>query len=324
MKNIDVHSHMLPTESISELSGEILPMGDGNLYNIKVNGKSVQPMTKGFFDLIARNEELAKMEVDAQIISPTHHLYFYSSSLEVAERTSKIQNNGISKVCRKDPDRFFGNATLPLQDSKAAVREMERAYSDLGMKGIEIGTNIGGKNLDDESLYPVYEKAQELEMPIFVHPNDFLGPERLAKYYMGIVVGTIAETTIAVTSLLFGGVYNKFPKLRMIFCHGGGAIPFQIGRLKRALSIRNELKGANVDIDRSLRTNVFFDTVVFDISSLNFLVNNTGADNVLLGTDYPFNMGNWNSVKQVEMDPNISDSFKNQILFENAKKLYKL
>jgi len=143
MKNIDVHSHMLPTESIHELSGEILPMGDGNLYNIKVNGKSVQPMTKGFFDLNARNEELAKMEVDAQIISPTHHLYFYSSSLEIAQKTSRIQNNGISKVCRKEPDRFFGNATLPLQDSKAAVMEMERAYSDLGMKGIEIGTNIG-------------------------------------------------------------------------------------------------------------------------------------------------------------------------------------
>ncbi|MEM3191293.1 MAG: amidohydrolase family protein [Candidatus Parvarchaeota archaeon] len=323
MKNIDVHSHMLPAESIRELSGEILSIGK-DLYNIKVNGKSIKPMTKGFFDIDARKKELSEMGVDGQIISPTHHLFFYSTKLDIVERTSRIQNNRISEVCKKEPDRFFGNATLPMQDPKAAVSEMERAYSELEMKGIEIGTNIGGKNLDDQSLYPVYERAQELEMPIFVHPNDFLAPERLEKYYMGIVVGTLAETTIAVTSVLFGGVFSTFPKLKMIFCHGGGALPYQVGRLKQAVSIRDELKGANVDIDKSLKTNVFFDTVVFDDPSLAFLVERTGSENVLLGTDYPFNMGNWKSAKQVEKNHSISDSARKQILVENAKKLYKL
>lgn len=322
MKNIDVHTHMLPESSIKELSGEILPIGTGNLYNIKVLGKSVAPMPKGFFNLEARKSEMAGMGVDAQVVSPTHHLFQYTASGEEALRSAMSQNNGISDVCKSEPDRFLGNATLPMQDSALAVRELERAYSDLGMKGIEIGTNIAGKNLDDESLYPVYEKAQELGMPIFVHPNDFFGKERLSKYYMGIVVGTLAETTVAVTSVLFGGVFRKFPKLKMIFCHGGGAIPYQVGRLKHAVSIRDELKGANVDVDADIK-NVFFDTVVFDNESLEYLVGKTGVDNVVLGTDYPFNMGNWNSAKDLEKHPSIPASKKEQIFLGNARKLYR-
>lgn len=323
MKNIDVHSHMLPETSIKELSGTIEPIGKGNLYKINALGKTVAPMTKGFFDLEARKNEIAEMDVDGQIISPTHHLYMYSADAKSAIRSAQIQNNGISEVCRKEPDRFFGNATLPLQDTKAAVAEIDRAYSELGMKGIEIGTNIAGKNLDHESLFPIYEKVSELGMPIFVHPNDFLGADRLSKYYMGIVVGTLAETTVAVTSMIFGGIFNKFPKLKMVFCHGGGAIPYQSGRLKRAVSIRDELSGSNVDVDRSLK-NIYFDTVVFDDESLKFLVEKTGKDNVLLGTDYPFNMGNWNSAKALASHSGIDDASKNKIFIDNTRNLYKL
>ncbi len=323
MKNIDVHSHMLPEESIKELSGEINPIGNGGLYKINALGKTVAPMTKGFFDLDARKKEIAEMGVDGQIISPTHHLFMYAADAETAIKSAKVQNNGISNVIRQEPDRFFGNATLPLQDSKASVAEVERAYSELGMKGIEIGTNIAGRNLDDESLYPVYEKASDLGMPIFVHPNDFLGGERLKKYYMGIVVGTLAETTVAVTSMIFGGVFNQFPNLKMVFCHGGGAIPYQSGRLKHAVNIRDELKGSNVDVDRSLK-NIYFDTVVFDDEALQFLIEKTGADNVLLGTDYPFNMGNWDSQKALSAHKGVNDAVKNQIFTENTKKLYNL
>lgn len=321
MKNIDVHSHMLPEASIKELSGEINPIANGTLYKINVLGKTVAPMTKGFFDLGARKNEIAEMGVDGQIISPTHHLFLYASDAKTAIRSAQVQNNGISNIIKQEPDRFLGNATLPLQDSAAAVTELERAYSDLGMKGIEIGSNIAGKNLDHESLYPVYEKAQELEMPIFVHPNDFLGGDRLSKYYMGIVVGTLAETTIAVTSMIFGGVFNKFPNLKMVFCHGGGAIPFQSGRLKHAVSIRDELKDSNVDVEKSLK-NIYFDTVVFDDEALQFLVEKTGADNILLGTDYPFNMGNWNSAKALGAHSGVSEEVKNQIFLGNSKKLY--
>ena len=323
MKNIDVHSHMLPTESIDELGGKIEPVDQGNLYNIKVIGKSVTPVTKGFYDIRERKIEIARFGIESQIVSPTHHLFMYGEDIKKAQRSSRIQNEGIAKICKANPDTFYGNATLPLQDSKISLEELEHAYSKLEMKGVEIGTNIAGKNLDDESLFPAYERLQELNMPVFVHPNDFLGRERLEKYYMGIVVGTLAETTVAVSSILFGGIMGKFPRLKMIFCHGGGAIPYQIGRLKHAIGTRNEFSKSTPDIDKSMK-NIYFDTVVFSTSSLSFLVKENGAENVVLGTDYPFNMGNWDSFNDLEKTKEISRREKDLIEFNNVKKLYRL
>ncbi|OWP56851.1 MAG: hypothetical protein B2I17_03575 [Thermoplasmatales archaeon B_DKE] len=323
MKNIDVHSHILPTESINELGGKIEPIEGGGLYNIKVLGKSISPMPKGFFDVRERKIEISRYGIDSQIVSPTHHLFMYGEDLKKAQRSSRVQNEGIARVCKENPDTFFGNATLPLQDSSASIEELEYAHSKLEMRGIEIGTNIGGKNLDNESLFPFYQKAQDLNMPIFVHPNDFMGKERLEKYYMGIVVGTIAETTVAVTSILFGRLMEEFPHLKMIFCHGGGAIPFQIGRLRHAIGTRNELNKSTLNVDESMR-NIYFDTVVFSPSSLNFLVKETGSENVVLGTDYPFNMGNWNSFNDIEKADFMTRGEKDSIELRNAMKLYKL
>ncbi|AKA48322.1 hypothetical protein IX51_03575 [uncultured archaeon] len=323
MKNIDIHSHMLHSSSIEQLGGEINQIENSPLYAINVLGKKVAPMPKGFFDTDARISEIAEMGIEGQIISPTHHLFMYDKDASSAAKSARIQNEGISRVCSEHSGRFAGNATLPMQDAKHALDELEYAYSKLEMKGIEIGTNINGRNLDDESLFPVYERAQELGMPIFVHPNDFMAKERLSKYYMGIVVGTLAETTVAVSSLLLGNVFGKFQKLKMVFCHGGGAIPYQIGRLQHAVDIREELKDANVDISKGIR-NILFDSVVFTPEALDFLIKETGEDNVVLGTDYPFNMGNWNSAKDLQNLSTISETTRNKVMLENTKKLYGL
>ena len=291
---IDVHSHFLPSETIKEFSGSVEKTQDVKSFKITIGGKVISPMPRGFFDINDRIKEIRGLGIDRQILSPTHHIFNYSSSSEIAERISRSQNDGLSAVCRNNPQLFSGNATLPMQDSRAAIIELDRSYSKLEMDGVEIGTNIAGKNLDHESLYPVYERIEELKLPIFVHPNDFLGPERLSKYYMGIVVGTIAETTIAVASLLLGGVFKKFPGLKFIFCHGGGAIPYQISRIRHALTTRDEIKGS-VPFDDSDLKNLYFDSVLFDKDSMKFLVDTWGVDNVVFGTDYPFNMGNWRS-----------------------------
>jgi aminocarboxymuconate-semialdehyde decarboxylase len=291
---IDVHSHYLPSETIREFSGTIEKTQIENNFKITMGGKVISPMPRGFFDAQSRIQEVKELGIDRQILSPTHHVFNYSSSSEIAAKISRSQNDGLSAVCRDNRQLFSGNATLPMQDSRAAITELDRSYSKLEIEGVEIGTNIAGKNLDNESLCPVDERIQELKLPIFVHPNDFLGPERLSKYYMGIVVGTIAETTIAVTSLLLGGVFKKFPGLKFIFCHGGGAIPYQISRIRHALSTRDEIKGSVPFDDNDLK-NLFFDSVLFDRESMKFLIETWGADNVVFGTDYPFNMGNWKS-----------------------------
>lgn len=323
MKNLDVHSHMLPENAIHQLSGETSPMDGENLYIINVAGQTIGPVTEGFFKLESRINEIDGLGIDSQIISPTFHLFLYREKTEVAERVARIQNDTIAEVCRSGSGRFFGNITLPLQNEKSALQELERAHSRLEMKGIEIGTNMCGHNLDDEVLFPIYERAQELGMPIFVHPNDFMARERLQKHLLEVVAGTLSETTVAVSSVLLGGVIEKFPHLKMIFCHGGGAIPYQIGRLKYALKILNQIKGSSINIDRELK-NIYFDTVMFGPESLEFLINRNGKENTVLGTDYPFNVANWNSVRDLKALTSINESDKNLIAVENARGLFNL
>ena len=318
MKSVDLHSHFLPEDTIKEFEGTIKGPSGSNEYRIEVMGKIMAQMPEGFFRVGPRIREMESLNIDHQVISPTHHLFMYSAESEKAHKIAISQNNGIARICREHPDRFTGNATLPMQDSNLAVREMERTHSELELSGIEIGTNIAGANLDSDKLYPVYERAQDLGMPIFVHPNDFLGPERLSRYYMGIVVGTIAETTIAVTSLLFGGVMKKFPKLDFIFCHGGGAVPYQIGRIKHALDVREEMKGEAPFTGSDLK-HIYFDSVLFDGKSMELLVDTWGADNVVFGTDYPFNMGNWWSSKILPASPS---GMREKILNSNFRRLY--
>ncbi|MEM0158159.1 MAG: amidohydrolase family protein [Thermoplasmataceae archaeon] len=321
MENLDVHSHILPNNAIKDLSGEIADL-NGGLYDIRVFGKSIAPMTKGFFDLPARSRELADLGIEGQVLSPTHHLFFYDD-LEKSLKACRIQNESISRVVKESNGRYIGNATLPMQSPKDALTELDYAYSKLELNGIEIGTNINGLNLDDESLFPIYEKAQELKMPIFVHPNDFMGGKRLQKYYMGIVVGTLAETTVAVTSMVFGGVFRVFPQLNMIFCHGGGAIPYQIGRLMHAARTRKEIQGMETDIHALMKT-IHFDTVVFREDALLTLLRERGVNNVVFGTDYPFNMGQWDSAKMIKNASGIEPGARRKILAENAKRLYGL
>lgn len=318
MKNIDVHSHYLPESVIKELNGTVSEGKSEGLYRIEVLKKVIAPMPEGFFRHASRIREMNGLGIDHQVLSPTHHLFSYDLPSDQALRVCVLQNNGISEVCRNDPDHFSGNATLPLQDPEMSVGEIRRVSSDLEMSGVEFGTNIAGRNLDDESLYPVYEELQAQGMPIFVHPNDFMGRERLSRYYMGIVVGTIAETTVAVTSLIMGGVLKKFPKLRFIFCHGGGAIPYQISRIKQGMEVREENAGS-MSFDRELLSHVLFDTVLFDGKAMNLLLDSWGRENVVFGTDYPFNMGNWESHKLLASS--VSGNI-DMILKGNAERLY--
>lgn len=319
MKNIDVHSHYLPESTIKEFGGTVSGERSDGLYRIEVLKKVIAPMPEGFFRQVPRIREMADLGIDHQILSPTHHLFSYDLPAEKALKICVSQNNGIAEVCRNDPIHFSGNATLPLQDSKQTLGEIQRISSDLELSGVEFGTNIAGRNLDDEELFPVYEELQSQGLPIFVHPNDFMGKERLSRYYMGIVVGTIAETTVAVTSLIMGGILKKFHKLRFIFCHGGGAIPYQISRIKQGIEVREENAG-NASFDSETLSHVLFDTVLFDSKAMNLLIDSWGRENVVFGTDYPFNMGNWKSHNLLASS--VSGNI-DMILKGNAERLYR-
>jgi len=312
-KPMDVHSHMVPVDLLKELGSEVSEAN--GLFTIKTAGRVIGPVTRGFFEVDSRKRENMSLGIGVQVLSMTHHLFLYKENVDSARKVSRKFNKLMGSICR-DEGSFICNATVPLQDPKIAAEELEETVSE-GLKGVEIGTNVAGKNLDDPSLWPFYEKAQELTLPILVHPADIMSPDRMRKYYMEIVVGTLAETTVAITSLLFGGVLRQFPKLKFVFCHGGGAVPYQIGRLRRATEVREDLKGIDVWDLRKL----YFDAVLFEPLSLEFLVKTVGVDRVVLGTDYPFNMGDWRAVEIVKRT-SLNEEDKMRIAWRNAVELY--
>ncbi|MEM4303257.1 MAG: amidohydrolase family protein [Candidatus Caldarchaeum sp.] len=320
---IDIHSHFVPRSAVQKLDDygvAVVDAGRGQ-HTLKIGESSVGPFTKGMFDVEDRIRELDELEIDVQVISPTHHLFMYRTDVKVGRVAARAQNEGIADAVKKAGGRLVGNATLPLQDPAAALEELRYAVDDLNLSGIEIGTNIVGRNLDDELLYPVWQRVEDLGLPVFVHPNEVMSPDRHRKYYSSIVVGTLAETTLAISSIIFGGVLDRFPRLKLIFAHGGGAVPFQAGRLEHASKVRQECKGLNRNFMEYLKM-IHYDSVLFMPEALEYLIRLFSVKNVLLGTDYPFNMGDFQSHRLVESLDSLTHEERAMILSENAKRLY--
>lgn len=322
---IDVHSHLIPKETVRRLEGLGVSLSDagGGRYSLRIGERSVGPLPPGALNTSDRIREMDRLGIDIQVVSPTHHLFMYRAEIGAARAAARVQNEGIAEAVKASGGRLLGNATLPLQDKEAALEELRYAVDVLGLSGIEIGTNIGGRNLDDESLYPIYERAEDLGMPIFIHPNDIMAPDRHKKYYSPIVVGTLAETTLAITSIVFGGILDRFPRLRLIFSHGGAAVPYQAGRLEHASRVREECRGLKRSVSEYLKT-LYYDSVLFKREALEYLVREVSASQVLLGTDYPFNMGDPDAHRLVESLGGLSRGEREMILAENARRLYRL
>ncbi|MDG6904469.1 MAG: amidohydrolase [Nitrososphaerota archaeon] len=319
-ENMDVHSHVLPSELLREFKADVSQSEE--LYTLGVYGKKIGPVTRGFFDDVSRRKEVKAMGIDSQAISVTHHLFMYAEKdLKVAKQIARRQNEAITNFCKKSDDMFVGNGTLPLQDTQLALEELDFIHNKLGLRGVEIGTNVAGKNLDSEELFPVFEKLQEYGMPILVHPNDPLASERLKKYYMEIVVGTLLETTVAVSTLILGGVLKRLPRLKFVFCHGGAAVPYQVGRLEKGVKVRKEMKDSGINVDEDFHK-LYFDTVLFRNSSLKFLLDTAGPDRVVLGTDYPFNMGEPDTLDNIRKLP-VAERIRSEVA-SNTRRLYGL
>ena len=324
--NVDVHAHIIPKEVIGQLGdlGPEIVASTSGASLLRIGESKVGPLPEGAYSLKHRIRYLDEKNIDVQSISVTHHLFLYRMSVKEAKKIARIQNDGIAKAVREYPDRLIGNATLPLQDIDESLQELERVVHDSEIRGIEIGTNIGGKNLDDKALWPFYEKAQDYDLPIFVHPNDILAPERMRRYYSPIVLGTLMETPLAISSIRFGGVLENFPKLKFLFSHGGGIMPYQIGRLQKGLEVRSECREViNKPIDKYFQK-MYFDTILFHKQALEFLISFVGADKLMMGTDYPFNMGDPDPLKTLSNVETLSKNDRQKIQGDNAAKLFKI
>jgi len=305
IKAIDVHAHILTDETMGLINKEAPTLGikltplDKEMSVLTVNGVPYKPFPRGGWDVERRLKDMDFAEVGAQVLSNTPQTFLYNTDAAQNAAVAALQNDQIAKLVKQQPDRFYGIATLPMQAPEKAAAELRRAMKTLGLKGAQIGSNIGGKNLDDPSFEPLWQAAHELEALVMVHPNNVAGADRLKSYYLANLIGNPLDSTIAVACLVFGGVVARYPGIKFLFVHGGGFAPWQAGRFSHGWNVRPEPRAhLAVPPDASLGT-LYYDTILHARPQLECLLALVGSSRVVLGSDYPYDMGTLECARQV-------------------------
>ena len=265
-----------------------------------------------------RIQDCHTTKVDVQVLSTIPVLFSYWAKDDEGLTLSKFLNNHIAEVVRDEPNRFIGLGTIPMQNADLAIEEMDRCVDERKFPGIEIGSNVNGENLSDEKFHPIFEHAEKNGCSIFVHPWEMMGQAEMQKYWLPWLVGMPAETSRVICSLIFGGVLEKYPNLKIAFAHGGGAFPFTAGRVDHGFNVRPDLCAVdNSVLPSSYMKNFYVDSLVHDENTMNFIIQTMGAERIAMGSDYPFPLGEHHPGKLIEsMD--LSDATKQRLLAGTA------
>ena len=321
---IDIHTHILPKEwpNLKE------KYGYGGWIHLEHDHTSCARMMKdeqffrevepNLWDPGVRTKECSVHGVDIQVLSTVPVMFSYWAKPKDTLDISKLLNDHIAETVSNSPNQFIGLGTIPMQDTDLAIGELERCINELGLSGVQIGSNINGMNLNDESLFPIFEALTDLNGALFVHPWDIMGKESMAKYWLPWLVGMPAETSRAICSMIFGGIFERLPELRVAFAHGGGSFPATIGRIQHGFDVRPDLCAIDNKIDPIDYLGKFWtDSLVHDMDALAFLIKKLGVDKIALGTDYPFPLGELVPGALIESGP-LSKIEKEKMLYLNA------
>jgi aminocarboxymuconate-semialdehyde decarboxylase len=324
---IDMHAHFIPPEWIDALRKNVRaygckvdqdPTGQLRIF-VSGEGKPVR-LSPSLSDIPGRTRALKERRLDRQVLAPVMSMVGYRLPEHEAQAFSRLYNETNATFAQTSNGRFIPVATVPMQSSRAAVEELDYAVKTLGIRMVEIGTNINGLNLDEESFRPFFARAAELGILVQLHPHQdqVAGKERLAKYFLSNLIGNPMDTAIAAASLIFGGLMERYPTLNVCLVHGGGALPYLLGRITCGYSQIPEIRTIP-RVPEEYFHRFYFDTMTHDVRGLNFLHALVGAEHLMIGTDYPYdNTGEQDPVGVLER-AGLSGS--ESILGGNAAKL---
>ncbi len=325
MLKIDIHTHILPKE-IPRWKNKF---GYGGFIELEHHKPCCARMLKDdghFFREVEDNcwspekriEECDAFGVNVQVLSTVPVMFSYWAKPNDCADVSQFLNDGIADIVAKFPKRFIGLGTVPMQDTKLAITELERCKS-IGLVGVQIGSNVNQLNLGEPQFYEFFAACEELSIAVFVHPWEMMGEKDMAKYWLPWLVGMPAETSRAICSLIFSGVLEKLKRLRICFAHGGGSFPYTLGRIEHGFEVRPDLYSDNPVNPRYYLGKFWLDSLVHDETMLEYLVKLVGAEKIALGTDYPFPLGELEPGKLIE-NSNFDNKTKAAMLHSAALK----
>ena len=325
--NIDLHSHFFPIDVLSNPGkyqdrAPKIVLDKGKLSITSQIGMRAG-LGEGAYDAVARIKALDEMSIDLQAISPSPILLFYWEDVVVAAHFSRKQNEAIQEIVQKHPDRFVGFGSVPLQSIPEAIAIAQEAKS-LGLKGLEIGNAVGERQLDDPIFEAFFDAVQTLDMLLFVHPLEGgVDADDPIAGVLGNVLQFPFRTTLMIERMILKGMFEKYPNLRLCLSHGGGLLAFNVWRLDHSYNLRQDLKKIIPQKPSGYLKKLYFDSIVHSVAALQYLIQVVGAGRVVIGTDYPMGMGDFEPLRKIN-ELNLTDEERSQILGDNAAGALKL
>src|SRR5258708_32498100 len=328
---VDIHCHYLNPAAAQRVAHLGPARHDplavfANALTREVNVKQIKDRMPKLSDIETRLQDMDRMGIDIQAVSPAPNQTYYWTEPELGIETARLVNDRLAEIVASHPDRFVALGTVPLPNAGLAVIELERCVKRLGFRGVEINPTVNGMDLTDArlGLEKFFAKAQALDIVVFIHPLGFTQGERLVDHYFSNVIGNPLETTIAASHLIFDGVMERYPKLKIVLPHAGGYLAHYWARMDHAHRARSDCRTVIRKAPSSYLKKMYFDTITFDPRMLRHLIAQYGHEHVLLGTDYPFDMGEEDPVGLIASVPGLKRAERDMIEGGNAARLLRI
>ncbi|EIT86162.1 2-amino-3-carboxymuconate-6-semialdehyde decarboxylase [Fictibacillus macauensis ZFHKF-1] len=326
---IDFHTHIISEDFpdfTEKYGGERWPVLQRNCAcgaSIMVGGKNFRDVTDQVWCPEKRIQDMDREGVDVQVLSPIPVTFSYWADAHAARDMARLQNEYIAEVVSEHPDRFVGLGTVPMQDAEVAIAEMDHCIHELGLVGIEIGTNVNGKNLDDPSFLSFFEMAERWDVPLFIHPWETLGRERMPRHNLMYTIGMPSETALAAASLVWSGMMEKYPRLKICLAHGGGSFPYLLPRLDQGFDVWPHLRLTSHPPSYYAKQ-FYYDSLTYDAQNVRYMMERVGVDKIVMGSDYPFLLREMDPGKVIVTEESFTAEERQLLLGDNAARFLNL